>query len=228
MSVTEQGPRLTTSLQIGGMSCAACASRVEKQLNKLPGVSATVNFATETAQVHHDPSVGVRELVEVVKRTGYTATVPEPARPAGDEGTAHDHDSHQARLRARVIVNALLTLPVFVLAMVPAWQFTYWQWVMLALATPVVTWGAWPFHRAAALALWHRTATMDTLISLGVSVAYGWSLYALFLGMAGEPGMTMSFTLFAQRGDATGHIYLEVAAALTTFLTVGKWFEARA
>ena len=251
MSLTEQSPSELTTLQIGGMSCAACASRVEKQLNKVAGVSATVNFATETAQVEHAATVDVDALVRVVEATGYTATIPKPpaaATPDRPDGAATagwsgggrtagrsdrgapggGSDPLERALRIRLIFNAVLSLPVFLLAMVPALQFTGWQWVALALSTPVVTWGAWPFHRAALLALRHRAATMDTLISLGVSVAYGWSLYALFFGEAGEPGMTMPFSLLAQRGDATGHIYLEVAAALATFLTIGRWFEARA
>src|SRR5690606_13730691 len=155
---------------------------------------------------------------------GYTATVPAPAT----DGAETTSEQAERAARRRLIVNAVLTAPLLVLSMVPAVQFRYWQWVALVLAAPVVTWGAWPFHRSALRNLRHATATMDTLISLGVTVSTGWSVYALVFGAAGEPGMTMSFSLLAARGEATGHLYLEVAAALTTFLTVGRWCEARA
>jgi Cu+-exporting ATPase len=210
-------------LQVGGMTCASCAARVEKKLNKLDGVTATVNFATETAHVQFPDAVDVTELVGAVESIGYTATPPAPPAPPADE-----RDQAERSLWTRLVWNAVLTVPVFLLSMVPALQFDNWQWLVLMLATPVLTWGAWPFHRAALLNLRHRAATMDTLISLGVAVAFGWSLYALFFGAAGEPGMSMSFSLFAERGDAAEDIYLEVGAALTTFLTIGRWFEARA
>jgi Cu+-exporting ATPase len=205
-------------LRVGGMTCAACAARVEKKLNRLDGVVATVNFATETAHVRHPATVDPADLVRTVESIGYTAT----ARTAGEP------DDAERPLRTRLLVNAVLTAPLFVLTMVPAFQFTYWQWLALLLATPVVTWGAWPFHRAALRNARHGTTTMDTLISLGIAVAYGWSLYALTFGAAGEAGMTMSLSLVAAPGDASGHIYLEVGAALATFLTTGRWFEARA
>jgi Cu+-exporting ATPase len=220
-------------LRVGGMTCTACAARVEKKLNRLAGVTATVNFATETAHVRFPATVEVAELVRTVAATGYTATPPAPSvdQPAGPL---------ERSLRRRLVANAGLSAPVLALTMVPAFQFTGWQWLVLALATPVLTWGAWPFHRAALLNLRHRAVTMDTLVSLGVAVSYGWSLFALLFGSAGELGMTMPFTLLADPGDATmpagsldrsdplGHIYLEVGAALTTFLTVGRWLEARA
>ena len=215
----------TVDLTIGGMTCAACAARVEKKLNRLDGVTATVNFATETAHVRHSGTIGVDDLVAAVESVGYTATAPPPT--PSDE-PSEPSDAAERTTWLRLVVNATLTAPLLVLSMVPAVQFRYWQWVALALAVPVVTWGAWPFHRSALRNLRHATATMDTLISLGVTVASGWSLYALVFGTAGEPGMTMPFTLFAEPGEASGHIYLEVAAALTTFLTVGRWFEARA
>src|SRR5690606_35928204 len=210
-------------LRVGGMTCAACAARVEKKLNRLAGVTATVNFATGTAHVRAPAGVSVDDLVRTVEATGYTATLPPP-----EEAEEGDEPPAERVLRTRLVVNALLTAPLLVLTMVPATQFRYWQWVALALATPVVTWGAWPFHRAALVNARHATATMDTLISLGVVVAYGWSVVALLVGGAGEPGMRMRFTLLAEPGAATGHLYLEVGAALTTFLTVGRWFEARA
>jgi Cu+-exporting ATPase len=212
-------------LQVGGMTCTTCAARVEKKLNKLAGVTATVNFATETAHVQYPDGVDVAELVGVVEATGYTATPPAP--PAATAEAEH-RDPVEHSLRTRLVWNAVLTVPVFLLSMVPVLQFDNWQWLALTLAAPVLTWGAWPFHRAALLNLRHGTATMDTLISLGVAVAFGWSIYALFFGAAGEPGMAMSFSLFAERGDATEDIYLEVGAALATFLTIGRWFEARA
>jgi Cu+-exporting ATPase len=187
----------TVELRVGGMTCASCAARVEKKLNRLDGVSATVNYATATAHVRYLGSVGVDELVGTVESIGYSAAPPEQAAPGSEPS-----------LRTRVVVNALLTAPLFLLTMVPAVQFPGWQWLALALATPVATWGAWPFHRAALRGARHLTASMDTLISLGVTVAFGWSLYALATG--------------------TDHIYLEVAAALATFLTVGRWFESRA
>jgi P-type Cu+ transporter len=236
MSQTEAGrtgPADATGLQavelkVGGMTCAACAARVEKKLNRLGGVVASVNFATETARVEHPATVDVAELVRTVESIGYTATPPAPPS-AGDTGPHADQpDGAERSLRTRLIWNAVLSVPLFVLTMVPAIQFLNWQWAALVLATPVVTWGSWPFHRAALRGARHGTATMDTLISLGVSIAYAWSVYALFLGHAGEPGMTMSLSLFAERGDAAEHIYLEVAAALATFLTIGRWFEARA
>ncbi|GIG58518.1 carbonate dehydratase [Longispora fulva] len=204
-------------LDIGGMTCAACAARIEKKLNRLDGVTAQVNYATEKAKVSFDAPVTVAELVATVEATGYTAREPAPPVPEAVERTPDDG-------RTRLIGSALLTLPVLILSMVPAAQFTYWQWAALTLATPVVTWGAWPFHRAAFLNLRHAAATMDTLISVGVVASYTWSLWALFLGGAGESGMTMSMSW-----DATGsHLYLEVGAALTTFLLAGRYFEHRA
>lgn len=211
-------------LRVGGMTCASCAARVEKKLNRMDGVTASVNFATETATVRHPGGVAVDDLVRTVEATGYTAAPPAPAAEEPDDGQAPAERS----LRTRLWWNAILSVPLFVLTMVPATQFPYWQWVALALATPVATWGAWPFHRAALVNARHATATMDTLISLGVAVAYGWSVYALLFGGAGEPGMTMSFTLLAERGTAAEHLYFEVGAALATFLTIGRWFEARA
>lgn len=206
-------------LRLGGMTCATCAARVEKKLNRLDGVTATVNFATETAHVQHPPSVGVSELVRTVESIGYTAAPP---------ALSEEESGEERSLRTRLIWNAVLTAPLFALTMVPAVQFNGWQWLALVLATPVVTWGAWPFHQAALRNARHAIATMDTLISLGVSISYAWSVYALFFGQAGEPGMTMSLSLLAERGDAAEHIYLEVGAALATFLTIGRWLEARA
>ncbi len=204
-------------LAIGGMTCASCAARVERKLNKVDGVSATVNYATEKAQVDFPTAVSVEDLVGVVESAGYTAQPPKPDEDAEQTGS----------LRTRLVVSAVLAVPVIVLAMVPAWQFTYWQWVSLALAAPVVTWGAWPFHRPAWTNLRHGAATMDTLISLGVVAATLWSLYALLFGTAGTPGMRHGFELTMERGHGAGNVYLEVAAGVTTFLLAGRYFEAR-
>ncbi|WP_328646746.1 heavy metal translocating P-type ATPase [Amycolatopsis sp. NBC_00348] len=210
---TAQSERV--ELAIGGMTCASCASRVERKLNKVGGVTATVNYATEKAQVSYPSGLSVGELVDVVEAAGYSARVPEA--DAADDSTP---------LRKRLLLSALLTVPVLVLAMVPAWQFDYWQWVSLVLAAPVVTWGAWPFHRAAVVNLRHVTATMDTLISLGVLASTAWSLYALLFGMAGEIGMRHEFTLVSS-GMTGDSLYFEVAATVTTFILAGRYFEAR-
>ncbi|OLZ44351.1 copper-translocating P-type ATPase [Amycolatopsis keratiniphila subsp. nogabecina] len=199
------------------MTCASCAARVERKLNKVDGVSATVNYATEKAQVDFPTAVSVEDLVGVVESAGYTAQPPKPDEDAEQTGS----------LRTRLVVSAVLAVPVIVLAMVPAWQFTYWQWVSLVLAAPVVTWGAWPFHRPAWTNLRHGAATMDTLISLGVVAATLWSLYALLFGTAGTPGMRHGFELTMERGHGAGNVYLEVAAGVTTFLLAGRYFEAR-
>jgi Cu+-exporting ATPase len=209
-------------LEIGGMTCASCAARIEKKLNQLDGVTATVNFATEKATVSFPAAVSPEELITVVERTGYTATLPVVTQP--EEA---DPEPETDALRQRLLISAALAVPVVVLAMVPAWQFRNWQWLSLALAAPVATWGAWPFHRAALVNARHRAATMDTLISVGVTAAFVWSLYALFIGDAGMPGMRMSFTLLAQRA-ATSDIYLDAAAGVTVLILLGRYFEARA
>jgi len=223
--------RAQVELVIGGMTCASCAMRIERKLNRLDGVSASVNFATETARVHYPPTLGVPDLVAVVEATGYTATLPPPPTAAPPPGTAapgvDEAAAAEAALRTRLLVCAMLTVPVLAMAMIPPLQVRNWQWLALTLASPVAVWGAWPFHRAAWVNLRHRAATMDTLISMGVTVAYGWSVWALFFGTAGQPGMRMRFELVAARGSAGGQIYLEIAAALTTFILAGRFFEAR-
>ena len=223
----------TVELSIGGMTCASCAARIEKKLNKLTGVSATVNYATEKAKVTYPGALEPERLLEVVAATGYTAALPpthgaevDGATVRGDGAAAEPGET--ASLRTRLTVSAILTLPVVILSMVPPWQFTNWQWLALTLASPVVVWGALPFHRAAWLNARHGAATMDTLISLGVGAAYLWSLWALFLGHAGMPGMRMSFTLLPAAGSGAEHIYLEVASAVTVFILAGRYFEARA
>ncbi|KHO18392.1 heavy metal translocating P-type ATPase [Mycolicibacterium setense] len=209
-------------LEIGGMTCASCAGRIERKLNNLDGVTATVNFATEKATVDVAGEVTPEQLIEVVETAGYTAQL-----PATEPGESHVEDDPTAALRTRLIVSAVLTIPVIAMAMVPALQFTNWQWLSLTLAAPVVVWGALPFHRAAWTNLRHGTATMDTLISMGTIAAFGWSLYALFWGTAGMPGMTHPFSLSISQSDGTGNIYLEVAAGVTTFILAGRYFEAR-
>ena len=216
-------------LVLGGMTCASCANRIERKLNKLDGVRATVNFATEKARVAVTSDVTTHDLVGAVEAAGYTASVPAPPSAEDDDTEAGgDRQGEAHSLRTRLLVSLVLSLPVVVLAMVPAVQFTYWQWASLALASPVIVWGALPFHRAAWANLRHATATMDTLISLGTLAAFGWSLYALFLGTAGTPGMTHPFELSVAPTDGAGNIYLEVASGVTTFILAGRWFEARA
>ena len=211
---------------ISGMTCASCASRIERKLNKLDGVTATVNYATERAKVSYEDGVDRDALVAAVEAAGYTARLPEPPRAAGAELVVEEQDPLHS-LRQRLVVSTVLTVPVIALAMVPAWQFTYWQWLSLVLAAPVVVWGAYPFHRAAWTNLRHATSTMDTLVSLGTLAALGWSVYALFLGSAGVPGMTHPFELTIARTDGSANIYLEAAAGVTTFLLAGRYAEAR-
>ncbi|MFF3877310.1 heavy metal translocating P-type ATPase [Streptomyces sp. NPDC001978] len=230
-------PAQSVDLAITGMTCASCAARIERKLNKLPGVSASVNFATASARVGHPEDVSAEELIAVVKATGYGATVPAPRTSAQDGVAANggsapgtEEERHVRALRDRLLASAALTVPVVVLSMIPATQFRFWQWLAFALASPVALWGAWPFHRAAALNLRHRAVTMDTLVSLGVLAAWAWSVYALFVGGAGEPGMRMTVSLLPRSGEHAGQaeIYLEVAAALTSFILAGRYFEARA
>ena len=215
-------------LIIGGMTCASCPPRIERKLGKLAGVTATVNFATERAKVSYPPQVSTEDLVRVVRDTGYTATpiVPQIA-PEPDADHITDQDTGLRALRDRMRGSVALAVPVILLAMVPPLQFTNWQWLSLTLAAPVVTWGAWPFHKAAWTNARHGIATMDTLISIGVIAAFAWSLYALFLGGAGAPGLHDGFSLTVARGTAGHSIYLEVATGLTAAILSGRFFEAR-
>ncbi|WP_329065206.1 heavy metal translocating P-type ATPase [Amycolatopsis sp. NBC_01480] len=223
MSTSADTAPRTVELVIGGMTCASCAARVERKLNKVDGVTASVNYATEKAHVEFPDTVSVDDLVDVVEATGYTAQKPEPEKPAATE-----EDDETRPLRERLIYSAVLTVPVILLAMIPALQFDNWQWLSLTLAAPVVVWGAWPFHRAAWTNLRHGAATMDTLISLGVAAATLWSLYALFFGMAGMTGMRHGFEFTVTPGSGSSNIYLEVASGVTTFILAGRYFEARA
>ncbi|MFG2600773.1 heavy metal translocating P-type ATPase [Streptomyces sp. NPDC048462] len=242
---------------IGGMTCASCAARVEKKLNRMDGVTATVNYATEKARVLFGPETGVADLIATVQKTGYTAEpvrrptpaeaaptasaaeageAPTPPAAAPDDSTGPDGpdgstdtetDTALASLRQRLIVSAVLAAPVVLLAMVPALQFDNWQWLSLTLAAPVVVWGGLPFHRATWTNLRHGAATMDTLVSVGTLAAFGWSLWALFLGDAGMPGMRHGFDLTVSRTAGSSTIYLEVAAGVVTFILLGRYLEAK-
>ncbi|MER6980008.1 heavy metal translocating P-type ATPase [Streptomyces carpinensis] len=221
-------------LAIGGMTCASCAARIEKKLNRMDGVEATVNYATEKAKVTYREDVTVAELIATVEATGYTAQRPEPphASGSGTPGTATGEtgraENDELRpLRQRLTAAVALAVPVIAMAMVPALQFDYWQWLSLTLAAPVVTYAAWPFHKAAWTNARHGAATMDTLISVGTSAAFLWSLWALFFGTAGMPGMTHPFEFTIARTDGAGNIYLEAAAGVTAFILAGRYFEAR-
>ncbi|MEU4955498.1 heavy metal translocating P-type ATPase [Streptomyces lavendulae] len=223
-------PATTTDLTVGGMTCAACVNRVEKRLGRIEGVSATVNLATGRARVLHPPGVTAAELVAAVERAGYTAGLHAPAPPAQrPEGEAQDVVPEEDRAgRERLLVTALLCAPVLVLSMVPALQFRNWQWLCLVLAAPVAVWSAWPFHLRALRGLRHSAATMDTLVSLGVTASFLWSLYALFLGGAGRPGMRMPFTLLPTAGGEVAHVYLEAVVGVPLFVLTGRFLEARA
>jgi Cu+-exporting ATPase len=214
-------------LPITGMTCASCANRIERGLNKLDGVTATVNYATEKASVEFDgTAVAADQLVEAVEAAGYQAELPSTDAPGERPDEAEDDPS--APLRRRLVLSAVLSVPVLLVSMVPALQFDNWQWLALNMATPVVLWGAWPFHRAAWANLRHGAATMDTLVSVGVLAAWLWSVYALFIGDAGMPDMRMAFDLLPEAGSGADEIYLETAAVVTTFILAGRYFEARA
>ncbi|MFE2154749.1 heavy metal translocating P-type ATPase [Streptomyces lavendulae] len=216
-------------LAIGGMTCASCAARIEKKLNRMDGVEATVNYATEKARVTFDADVSVADLIATVEATGYTAKEPAPARAQGPSGAGEEpEEADELRpLRQRLTTAVALAVPVIAMAMVPALQIDYWQWLSLTLAAPVVTYAAWPFHRAAWTNARHGAATMDTLISVGTTAAFLWSLWALFFGTAGTPGMTHAFEFTIARSDGAGNIYLEAAAGVTAFILAGRYFEAR-
>ncbi|WP_326654228.1 heavy metal translocating P-type ATPase [Streptomyces sp. NBC_01750] len=217
---------LTTDLTVGGMTCAACVRRVEKRLAKLDGVTATVNLATGLARVSHPAEIQPAELVSAVEKAGYTAALPEPVKKPQPEEEGNSENARQDR--DRLLITALLATPVLVLSMVPGLQFRNWQWLCFALAAPVAVWGAWPFHVRAVRGLRHSSATMDTLVSLGVAASFSWSAYALFLGGAGEPGMRMPFALVPSASNGAAHIYLEAAVGVPLFVLAGRFLEARA
>ncbi|MEV5493753.1 heavy metal translocating P-type ATPase [Streptomyces bobili] len=224
-------PASEVELSIGGMTCASCAARIEKKLNRIDGVTATVNYATEKAKISYPDGIGVADLITTVEKTGYTAAEPPPPTPPGDDGgipgAAPAADQELLTLRQRLLVSLALSVPVVLLAMAPALQFDNWQWLSLTLAAPVVIWGAFPFHRAAWTNARHGAATMDTLVSIGTLAALGWSLWALFLGDAGMPDMRHGFEFTISRSDGSSSIYLEAAAGVTTFILAGRYLEAR-
>ena len=229
---TAPAPTSAVELSIGGMTCASCAARIEKKLNRMDGVTATVNYATEKAKVSFPADVEVADLIATVEKTGYTAEEPPPPPSAtADEGETQvdpGADGELLSLRQRLYVSLVLTVPVVLMAMVPALQFDNWQWLSLTLAAPVVVWGAFPFHKAAWTNARHGAATMDTLVSIGTLAAFGWSVWALFWGHAGMPGMRHGFDFTISRGDGSSSIYLEAAAGVTTFILAGRYLEARA
>lgn len=220
----------SVELVIGGMTCASCAARIEKKLNKLEGVTATVNYSTEKAKVTYSGSLTPADFVSTIEATGYTAALPAPKidSASADEEQDEEKDDEVSRLRQRLVISAILSLPVLLLSMIPPLQFDNWQWLSLTLASPVVVWGALPFHRAAFTNARHRAATMDTLISVGVSAAWLWSLWALFFGGAGMAGARMGFELMPSREGGAAHIYLEAASVVTVFILAGRYFEATA
>ncbi|MDX3769599.1 heavy metal translocating P-type ATPase [Streptomyces sp. NBC_01707] len=228
-AATGTGTTAEVELSIGGMTCASCAARIEKKLNRMDGVTATVNYATERAKVsYRDAGMSVQDLIATVEKTGYTAREPAPPVRTEESTPGGEGEADALRpLRQRLLTAVVLAVPVIAMAMIPALQFMYWQWLSLALTAPVITYAAWPFHRAAWTNARHGAATMDTLISVGTSAAFLWSVWALFLGTAGMPGMTHPFELTIGRSDGAGNIYLEAAAGVTAFILAGRWFEAR-
>ncbi|MER5684650.1 heavy metal translocating P-type ATPase [Streptomyces sp. NPDC002205] len=228
-AATGTGTTAEVELSIGGMTCASCAARIEKKLNRMDGVTATVNYATEKAKVsYRGEDMSVQDLIATVEKTGYTAQEPAPpVRTEESTPAAEDGADALRPLRQRLLTAVVLAVPVIAMAMIPALQFMYWQWLSLTLTAPVVTYAAWPFHRAAWTNARHGAATMDTLISVGTSAAFLWSVWALFFGTAGMPGMTHPFELTIGRSDGAGNIYLEAAPGVTAFILAGRWFEAR-
>jgi Cu+-exporting ATPase len=228
MTDTTTRPATTVALDIGGMTCASCAARITKRLNKLDGVDASVNYATEQATVTIGDNITIGDIVAQVEAIGYTAKVPAPPRPASAEDDADDTDPELTALRNRFLLAAVLGIPVLAISMINTLQFTNWQWLTFTMASPVVLWAAYPFHRAAWKNLRHGAATMDTLISVGTLAAFTWSVYALFWGEAGTPGMKMGFTLTLERGAGQSELYFEVACVVIVFILAGRYFEARA
>ncbi|MBB5075927.1 heavy metal translocating P-type ATPase [Nonomuraea endophytica] len=224
-SLTDDQPQGAVELSIGGMTCASCANRIERKLNKMDGVTATVNYATEKAKVTFPEGLDPEQLIATVESAGYTAALPKAEK--AEAGAAEEEDDELRPLRNRLITSLVLGIPVIAMAMVPALQIEYWQWLSLTLAAPVVVYAGWPFHKAAWTNLRHGAATMDTLVSIGTIAAFLWSVWALFLGTAGVPGMTHPFEFSIERTDGSGNIYLEAAAGVTAFILAGRYFESR-
>ncbi|TDD61935.1 copper-translocating P-type ATPase [Actinomadura darangshiensis] len=222
MSTDTESGRI--ELAIGGMTCASCANRIERKLNKLDGVTATVNYATEKARVEFPEGVSPEDLVATVEKAGYSAELPAP--PSGPRDRPEPDDGLRP-VRQRLITAVVLSVPVIAMAMIPAIQFEAWQWLSLTLAAPVVVYAGWPFHKAAAVNLRHGAATMDTLISLGTLAAFAWSLWALFFGTAGELGIKHGFEFSMTRSDGSMNVYFEAAAGVIMFITAGRYFETR-
>lgn len=214
-------------LAIGGMTCASCAARIEKKLNRMDGVTATVNYATEKAKVAFGDGIGVGDVIAIVEATGYTAAVPAPPVTDASREEPESAPGELTALRQRLLTAVVLAVPVIAMTMVPALQFRNWQWLSLTLAAPVVAYAAWPFHRAAWTNLRHGATTMDTLISMGTLASFGWSVWALFFGDAGVPGLTHPFELTVAQGHGSANLYLEVASGVTAFILAGRYFEAR-
>ena len=229
VDITHNSIPNSIELQIGGMTCASCANRIERKLNKLDGVIASVNYATEKAKVTAPPGYDPEALIAEVEKAGYTAVLPKPpaTRRETPDADEPERDAELDQLRNRLFAAVVLTIPVIAMSMIPALQFTNWQWASLTLAAPVILWCAWPFHRAAWANVRHGTATMDTLISMGTLAAFMWSLYALFFGTAGRPGMRHPFELTIAPSDGAANIYLEVGAGVTMFILAGRYFEKR-
>ncbi|WP_420179875.1 heavy metal translocating P-type ATPase [Paenarthrobacter sp. TA1.8] len=223
----QPAPELDIELEIGGMTCASCANRIERKLNKLDGVIASVNYATEKARITAPAGYDPQALVAEVEKTGYSAALPSARREQQNEEDDNRPDAELRSLKHRLIGSAVLAIPVIAMAMIPALQFNYWQWLSLAMAAPVILWAGWPFHKTAYTNLRHGAATMDTLISMGTTAAFLWSLYALFFGTAGTPGMTHPFELTVAPTDGAGNIYLEVGAGVILFILAGRYFEKR-
>ena len=231
-------------LAVGGMTCASCANRIEKKLNKVEGASATVNYATEKARIEVPEDMDPQDLIAVVEKTGYSATLPQPKAAPASAGEGADgpqasvgaaasdpvearEEAELASLRQRLIGSAVLGIPVILMAMIPALQFDFWGFASLVLAAPVVVWAGWPFHRATWANLKQGAATMDTLISVGTSAALLWSIVALFFGTAGDRGTRHEFAITLSHGSGLDSIYLEVAAGVVFFLLLGRYFEKR-
>ncbi|MFI7644196.1 heavy metal translocating P-type ATPase [Nonomuraea sp. NPDC049400] len=227
MSQVTDDRQNAVELSIGGMTCASCANRIERKLNKMDGVTATVNYATEKAKVAFPEGIDPQQLIAEVEKAGYTAALPAPPKTEGGGQAEQEPEDELQPLRNRLITSVVLAVPVIAMAMIPPLQFTNWQWLSLVLAAPVVVYAGWPFHKAAWTNLRHGAATMDTLISIGTLAALGWSLWALFFGTAGTPGMTHPFAFTIERTDGSGNIYLEAAAGVTAFILAGRYFEAR-